>query len=190
MAAHVRDLRPQVDLVLRGAAIRNMAGWIGGYDAGRTSHRTGGVHDVGSRMATDAAAVSDAMPTHSRGSPQAASVPARTGRTSRPTQGHRNRASGQPAGRGTLPRLASGQCGPGYQRFRQSSADGTRMGELVDITARLNRLTDTVNSVREPKRQKQREEKAYVRNHHPDMADFLAALRPSSTNPATSSASA
>lgn len=50
------------------------------------------------------------------------------------------------------------------------------MGELVDITARLNRLTDTVNSVREPKRQKQREEKAHLRNAHPDMADALAAI--------------
>lgn len=67
MAAHVRDIRPQVDLVLRGAAIGNLAGGIGGYDAGRTPHRTGGVHDVGGRMATDAAAVSDALPTHSRG---------------------------------------------------------------------------------------------------------------------------
>jgi hypothetical protein len=50
------------------------------------------------------------------------------------------------------------------------------MGELVDITARLNRLTDTVNAVREPKRQKQREEKAHLRNEHPEMADFLAGL--------------
>jgi hypothetical protein len=50
------------------------------------------------------------------------------------------------------------------------------MGELVDITARLNRLTDTVNAVREPKRQKQREEKAHLRNEHPEMADALAAI--------------
>lgn len=67
MAAHVRHLRPQVDLVLRGAAIRNLVGGVGGHDTRRATHRAGGVHDVGKRMAPDLAAVSDAMPTHSRG---------------------------------------------------------------------------------------------------------------------------
>ena len=48
------------------------------------------------------------------------------------------------------------------------------MGDVVDITARLNRLTDTVNAIREPKRKKQREDKAHLRTNHPEVADFLA----------------
>jgi hypothetical protein len=45
------------------------------------------------------------------------------------------------------------------------------MGELTDG---LQKLAQAVHEQQEPKRQKQREEKAYLRNHHPDMADFLA----------------
>jgi hypothetical protein len=47
------------------------------------------------------------------------------------------------------------------------------MGELTDG---LQKLGQAVHAQQEPKRQKQREEKAYLRNHHPDMADFLAGL--------------
>jgi hypothetical protein len=45
------------------------------------------------------------------------------------------------------------------------------MGELTDG---LQKLAQAVHEQQEPKRQKQREEKVYLRNHHPDMADFLA----------------
>jgi hypothetical protein len=47
------------------------------------------------------------------------------------------------------------------------------MGELTDG---LQKLAQAVHEQQEPKRQKQREEKAYLRNHHPDMADCLAAF--------------
>jgi hypothetical protein len=45
------------------------------------------------------------------------------------------------------------------------------MGELTDG---LQKLGQAVYVQQEPKRQKQREEKAHLRNAHPDMADFLA----------------
>jgi hypothetical protein len=47
------------------------------------------------------------------------------------------------------------------------------MGELTDG---LQKLAQAVHEQQEPKRQKQREEKAYLRNHHPEMADALAAI--------------
>jgi hypothetical protein len=45
---------------------------------------------------------------------------------------------------------------------------------MGDIDDSLNRLSQTVAFKREQQRQKQREEKSYLREHHPDMADFLA----------------
>ena len=45
------------------------------------------------------------------------------------------------------------------------------MGELTDG---LQKLAQAVHEQQEPKRQKQREEKAYLRTNHPEVADFLA----------------
>jgi hypothetical protein len=47
------------------------------------------------------------------------------------------------------------------------------MGELIDG---LQKLGQAVHAQQEPKRQKQREEKAHLRNEHPEMADALAAI--------------
>ena len=47
---------------------------------------------------------------------------------------------------------------------------------MADLTESLNRLNATVSAKREPLRQIQRDEKAYLREHHPDMADFLSAM--------------
>ena len=47
------------------------------------------------------------------------------------------------------------------------------MGELTDG---LQKLGQAVHAQQEPKRHKQREEKAHLRNEHPEMADALAAI--------------